>query len=282
MRAEIQQVGKSSFAVIGAEGATNFGIVRSEGGSAVLIDADIRRIDEVEEALKRAGCARTQYLLNTHEHFDHTSGNHYFEQQGATVVSSEGCWQALKDEGDREFARMTTPVPELFTRFPGIRMGLPHLTFSETATLCLPGATLRLSYQAHNGHSHSKGDAIAFLEEEEILFTGDLLYTQVHPVIFFGIIPAWLASLNSLMQLSFRLLVPGHGPIVKGEKEGKEAFKKLYHYLEDFYQQLQEAKAGRKTAEEVATHMASGAYASLGKTRMIKRNIDHFLKGSWR
>jgi NitT/TauT family transport system substrate-binding protein len=58
--------------VIGPEGATNFAIIKGTGGAAVLVDADIRRIDEIEEALKLTGCVEVRYLVNTHEHFDHT------------------------------------------------------------------------------------------------------------------------------------------------------------------------------------------------------------------
>jgi hypothetical protein len=46
VESEIKQISRSSYAVIGPESATNFGSSRADGG-AVLIDADIRRIDEV-------------------------------------------------------------------------------------------------------------------------------------------------------------------------------------------------------------------------------------------
>jgi len=48
---------RSVYVLIGPEGATNFGIVKANDGSPVLIDADIRRIGEVEEALRLTGCA---------------------------------------------------------------------------------------------------------------------------------------------------------------------------------------------------------------------------------
>lgn len=51
MECTIHQLGKSAYVIIGPEGATNFSIVKGAGGAAVLIDADIRRIDKVAEAL---------------------------------------------------------------------------------------------------------------------------------------------------------------------------------------------------------------------------------------
>jgi cyclase len=281
MRSEIKRVSKSVYAVIGPEGATNFGIVKANDGSAVLIDADIRRIDEVKEALKLTGCSKVSYLVNTHEHFDHTSANYCFEQKGVPIVGSAGCLRAMKDDGEADFARMLKPVPEFYDRFPGLKLTLPDVVFADATKLTLPGVTLQLKYCAENGHSHSKGDTTIYFEEEEILIAGDLLYTEVHPVTFFGNIPNWLTSLKVLFGTRYKQLVPGHGPAVEGEKAGREYFKKMYDYLEDFQGQLLEIKSGRKSADEVATHMMNGAYARLGKTRMVQRNINQFLTGKW-
>ncbi len=275
MEPRIHRLGKSAFAVIGREGATNFGIVRAEDSSAFLIDADIRRIDEIEEALTQTGCARVSYLFNTHENFDHSSANCYFIDRGVPVVSSEGCWQVLKEDGEEKFVEMAGRSPELWTRFPNLKMGLPVITFSESATVHLPGITIRLIYY---GQSHSRGDAVAFLEQEEILFAGDLLCTEVHPVTIYGNITNWMGALGVLLQSRFKVIVPGHGPMEEGQKAGKDALLKFHKYLEDFYSQLMEARSGRKGFGEVERHMTGGNYASLGKTRMVKRNIEYFLR----
>ena len=55
----------------------------------------------------------------------------------------------------------------------------------------------------------------------------------------------------------------------------------MHDYLEDFYGYPQEIKSGQKSEEEVAKHMQSGAYAALGKSRMVQRNINQFLTGRW-
>ena len=68
---------------------------------------------------------------------------------------------------------------------------------------------------------------------------------------------------------------------MEGEQAGKAYFKKMYDYLEDFHGRLVEVKAGRQDAEDVARHMLSGTYSSFGKTRMVQRNINHFLTGRW-
>ena len=281
MDSTIRQLNKSAYVVIGPEGATNFAIVKGSDGSAVLVDADIRRIDEVEEALRLTDSTRVAYLVNTHEHFDHTSANFYFAQRRVPVVASAGCVRAMRDEGAPDFERMLRPVPELYQRFPGLRLTLPDVLFDTTTEVRLPGVTLHLQYRAENGHSHSKGDTTLYFEEEEVFIAGDLLYTEVHPVTFFGNIPNWLTALKPLFQTHYKHLVPGHGPTVDGEQNGKAYFKKMHDYLEDFYGNLQEIKSGRKSEEDIIKHMHAGAYAALGKTRMVERNINQFLTGKW-
>ena len=280
MESIIQAIGRSAYCIIGPEGATNFAIIKANDGSAVLIDSDIRRIDEIEEALKLTGCREIKYLVNTHEHFDHTSANYYFARRGVAIVASRGCVQAMKKDGEKDFARMLAPAPHIYQRFPGIRMILPEVVFDNTTTVTLPGVSLDIKYCAENGHSHSKGDTTLYFNEDEILIAGDLLYTEVHPVTFFGNIPNWLTTLKPLFQTHYKQLLPGHGPKVEGQQAGRAYFKKMYDYLEDFYAHLQEIKSGRKSAQDVAD-MMSGVYASLGKTRMIERNIHQFLTGRW-
>lgn len=72
MEYTIHQAGKSAYVIVGPKGATNFTIVKDTSGAADLVDADIRRIDQVQEALKFTRCSRVEDLIDTHEHFNHT------------------------------------------------------------------------------------------------------------------------------------------------------------------------------------------------------------------
>ena len=277
--ANIHQLTASVFAVIGVDGATNFGIIKGSDDSVILIDADIRRMDEIDDALERTGCKKVRYLVNTHENFDHSSANDYFEKNGTIVVGTAGCYQALEEDGDEKFAEMAGRSPELWTRFPGLKMANLQIAFPQEITLRLPGVAVRLLFAAYNGKSHSRGDAIAILEHDKILFAGDLLYTDFHPVTVYGNIPNWIQSINHLLGQNFVSVVPGHGPVSSGGYDAyKLAFEKFRSYLEDFDGRLKEMKAGKKSPGEVESYMKSGAYAAMGKTWMVKRNIEYSLK----
>lgn len=274
MSITLEPLGKAAFAVIGPEGATNFGIVRAADGFALLIDADIRRIDEIEEALAQTQCRGVKYLFITHENFDHSSANDYFEAKGATIIASRGCLEALKDDGEAKFAEMSGRSPELFERFPGLNMGLPHVVFDHGLVLRLPGATVHL---CHYQQSHSRGDATAYFDDEEIFFAGDLLYTDVHPVTIYGRVESWINSLDGLRRLSFRKIVPGHGPVGRTQEQGREHIEKFHEYMQDFSRRLAELKAGSKSGEQVIAEMFEH-YPTLGKRWMVKRNVEYFLR----
>jgi glyoxylase-like metal-dependent hydrolase (beta-lactamase superfamily II) len=277
--ANIHQLRESVFAVIGVDGATNFGLIKGADNSAILIDGDIRRMDEIDDALTRTGCTKVRYLVNTHENFDHSSANDYFEKNGTIVVGTDGCYQALEEDGDDKFAEMAGRSPELWTRFPGLKMANLQITFPQQITLQLPGVAVRLLFAAHDGKSHSRGDAIAILDQDRILFAGDLLYTDYHPVTVYGSIPNWIQSINQLLGQHFVSVVPGHGPVSSGGTDAYRcAFEKFRSYLEDFDGRLKEMKSGKKSPSEVELYMKSGAYAAMGKTWMVKRNIEYFLK----
>src|SRR5690606_8746119 len=148
----------------------------------------------------------------------------------------------------------------LWTRFPGLKMGNLQITFPQESTLRLPGIAVRLLFAAHNGKSHSRGDAIAILERDKILFAGDLLYTDFHPVTVYGNIPNWIQSINHLLVEDFGAVVPGHGPVSSGGNDAyKSAFEKFRGYLEDFDGRLREMKAGQRSPAEVESYMKSGA-----------------------
>jgi glyoxylase-like metal-dependent hydrolase (beta-lactamase superfamily II) len=162
MEYKIQRIGGSLYVIIGPEGATNFSILKANDNAAILVDADIRRIDEIQEALTLTGCTEVKYLVNTHEHFDHTSANFYFNQQGVPIVASQGCVEAMKEDGEQDFKRMLVPLPAIYDRFPGLKMTVPEVVFADATRVTLPGVTLHLKYCAQNGHSHSKGDRKVF------------------------------------------------------------------------------------------------------------------------
>lgn len=57
-------------------------------------------------------------------------------------------------------------------------------------------------------------DAMLYLPEDQVLFTGDLLFVNTHPSLFPESNPSqWITILEKMTDFEIEWAVPGHGPI---------------------------------------------------------------------
>ncbi|MCK5346710.1 MAG: MBL fold metallo-hydrolase [Candidatus Heimdallarchaeota archaeon] len=64
-----------------------------------------------------------------------------------------------------------------------------------------------------NGKGHTESDLILYLPKEKIVFTGDLVFIDMHPYFADGFIEEWKNYLTDIEKLEIEKLVPGHGNI---------------------------------------------------------------------
>ena len=65
----------------------------------------------------------------------------------------------------------------------------------------------------HFGTAHTKGDGIAWLPKERILFTGDAVVNGPYNFLRDGDTAAWIETLNKVSALGAATVGPGHGPL---------------------------------------------------------------------
>lgn len=62
----------------------------------LLVDAGIAvSKDKIQAALDRISAAPIKYVINTHWHWDHTDGNEWVHNQGATIIAHENVLKRL-------------------------------------------------------------------------------------------------------------------------------------------------------------------------------------------
>ncbi len=85
----------------------------------------------------------------------------------------------------------------------------PTLTFDDGLTLRRGEREIQVRFL---GRANTEGDAVVWLPQERILFSGDIV---VSPLPYgFGSYPEeWLETLDKLVALDFGTLVPGHGDV---------------------------------------------------------------------
>lgn len=109
------------------------------------------------------------------------------------------------------------------------------------------GYTLRAVFTP----GHAPDHLCFFLEEEQALFTGDVILgvgTTVIPLDG-GDLGQYLDTLRRLLTLGVRRIYPGHGPVIENAQEKIAQY--LEHRLERERQVLEELSGGAKTVMEI-------------------------------
>ena len=112
------------------------------------------------------------------------------------------------DEATRaRYRRMEVDTRERMRAIRGTYLVLPTENFTEELRL---DDSVRPVHLRFLGRANTEGDAIAWLPNERIVVTGDVV---VHPIPFgfFSFPGDWLQVLERIKALDYRVLIPGHG-----------------------------------------------------------------------
>jgi cyclase len=218
----------------GAWGETNFGLIDC-GGKSVLIDTgwDLKCTREflagASDLLKRSP---VDSVINTHADGDHCWGNQLFE--GLPIFASHACighMHHIEPRSLRLLAKASRvmkmlPVAGLDILghyagamiapydFSGIHVTEPNRGFSGEETITVNGIDLVLQ---EVGPAHTPGDAMVYVPSENVLYTGDIVFSGCTPVLWAGPVANIMTGLRKVMALGADFIVPGHGPIATGE-----------------------------------------------------------------
>ena len=118
------------------------------------------------DAVKKQSSAPFRYLLNTHHHGDHSSGNIAFKGMVEHVLAHENAAKNQKAAAEKQ----NTLDKQL----------LPDKTFTTTSTIKVGDERVVSSYF---GPGHTNGDALHHFEEANIVHIGDLMFNKRHPFV---------------------------------------------------------------------------------------------------
>ena len=189
-----------------------------------------------------------RYVFDTHYHWDHTQGNSVMADEGVTVVCSQDCASELATKGKGEWDQMSKRTDE-FSLAP-YRMQQPSIVFGDF--MAIDDGQRRLELK-RVGPAHTIGDAVAFLPNEGILFTGDLCVNwrsgnnvsdrdADHP--------HWVQVLNDLATWKVKTVVPGHGDLGT-----VETLRAQGAFLDDLWKQVSAGKKAGRTADQLAAEL---------------------------
>merc|ERR1712113_1233036 len=91
-----------------------------------------------------------------------------------------------------------------------------------------PETTIR-----HFGPIHSKSDSVVYHWASKVVYTGDLLFIGIAPVMWAGPASKWISALQEILRETSGggwLYVPGHGPVT--DAEGVKSVLRYFEYLD--------------------------------------------------
>jgi len=195
--------------VVGSDGVLVVDTRASEVQGRRLAD-DVRRV---------APGVPIRWVVNTHQHFDHTFGNLAFEN--ATIHAHENAAAGLVAAGDRikDLIRADPAVDpdhpaitaEVLDKVLTTRYRLVDETFSSTAVIDLGDRYVELAYP---GRGHTDGDLVVCVPDADVVFGGDLVEQSADPSYGGDCFPLeWAGSLDLMigMLTPQTVVVPGHG-----------------------------------------------------------------------
>lgn len=178
--------------------------------SVAVIDAGGSRAEAeaLYAAIRRLTRKPISHLVLTHMHPDHALGASVFAEAGATVVASAKLPPALEARASTyidNFDRILGP-----TAMIGTTITLPDMLVEDQAQIDLGGRSLALRTAPT---AHTDNDLVARDSATDTLFTGDLVFRGLTPVVD-GSINGWLQWLSEPPE-GTGLVVPGHGEIAE-------------------------------------------------------------------
>ncbi len=258
----VEEVSPGVYAYIqldGSWGLNNTGFITGSGAVSVVdtcftearTRAFLRAIGGVTDLPIRT-------LVNTHHHGDHTHGNYLLS--GASIVGHELCRQTVIDTG----------LHTLHPLFPNVVWGNlelapPFITFQERLDLYVDDLKLELHYM---GPAHTTNDAVVWLPERRLLFTGDLVFNGGTPFVAMGSISGSLVALDRLRELGAETIVPGHGSVC-----GPQVMDDLEAYLRFVQETAKAAFESGLTPLEAARQTNLGRFSGWHDSERIAGNM---------
>jgi cyclase len=256
---DVERLADGVYAVVRRE---RTGLYFQSNATFIVGDSDVVVVDaqfsqgatrEVLAALRRLTSKPVRYLVDTHFHDDHVTGNQVWRDAfpGLEIVGHANMAADMATVGAQNRAGMTRALPGLLGFFherlatgtsvgggpitdeervayagdsalaarylaeaPTLRVTPPTLTFTDRLTLARGGRTIEVRWL---GAGHTRGDAVVWLPRERIVVAGDLVVWPVPTVGSTSFPGAFGATLDSLLALGATTIVPGHGPVLRDD-----------------------------------------------------------------
>jgi glyoxylase-like metal-dependent hydrolase (beta-lactamase superfamily II) len=212
------------------------------------------------------------YLTTTHFHPEHVTGFHVFPPR-AKLIRPAMQQEELNTKGPGMIVQFSAMSPANAELLKGAVLRPADIVFDGSVEIDLGGVKARLLTL---GPAHTKGDNFIWVEEDKVLFGGDVITNR-----FFPILPDadsngrnWIAVLDRLAALQPRLVVPGHGEVDTIEVIARE--RELLQALEARTRKVKSEGASAEQAVKILVEEFRTRYPEYENTGLLGSGVKKF------
>lgn len=232
-----------------AEGDPNTGIIIGDDAVMVIdtqatpvMAADvIRRIREVTDK-------PIKYVVLSHYHAVRVLGASAYQAEGCEqIIASQDTYDLIVERGEQDKASEIGRFPRLFNAVESVPAGMtwPTMTFTGKMTVWLGKLEVQL---LQLGRGHTKGDTVAWLPQQKIMFSGDLVEFGATPYAGDAYFKDWPQTLDAIAAMKPEKLVPGRGAALQTPEQVKQGLTETRAFVSDLYESV---KAGTKEGKDL-------------------------------
>jgi len=205
-----------------------------------------------------------KYVLLTHYHAVRVLGaSAYFHEGASEIIASQGTYELIVERGKEDMQSEMERFPRLFRNaetIPGLTWptmviggGGDPMKGDKPGRLTVDLGGVRVQIWSP-GPGHTRGDTIAWVEEEKVLFSGDLVEYEAGVYTGDAHLEEWPATLEALRALGAHALVPGRGEAMKGPDQVNKALDYTKRWVETLYRCAREAAAANMDLKAAMAH----------------------------
>ena len=235
----------------------------------VVIDANFpKEAADVIADIKKTTKKPIKYVLDTHHHGDHAYGNCIWAKEGAQIVASKPTARLLKSSGPKQWEDAAKDRKDIKENV----LKQPDITFDDKYEL--KDETQHVVFHAF-GHSHTIGDAVAYLPTHKILCTGDACVNGAFNYMGHANSLSWITCLEAMKKLDIDLICPGHGKVTR-----KDLLDTQKRYFIDLRAHVKKGIEDKKSLDDILSSFNPGWYkewtgVTATETPMLKDNVKH-------
>ncbi|MEB3417805.1 MBL fold metallo-hydrolase [Salipiger marinus] len=225
------EVGEGLYAFT-AEGDPNTGVIIGDD-SVMIVEAQAtpRLARKVIDCVRSVTDKPISHLVLTHYHAVRVLGASAYGARD--IIMSDVAAAMVEERGQEDWDSEFGRFPRLFQgheEIPGLTR--PTVTFSDRMTVYLGRRRVDI---LHLGRAHTAGDAVVWVPDQEVMFTGDIV--EFHSACYCGDghFADWPETLAQIAAYEPRAIAPGRGDALLGEDAVAQALENTADFVRSTY-----------------------------------------------